>query len=261
MVEENPRLSGISSVDMLSEQFNVLSMEQVFVTDPRFAERHRRHGLDRWFKIYFESEADELTVAQMYSELPEIEVAERVYQRYHMGEALSLDEILNFNDPLLPQQWHYNNTGQTGGTPGADINLFPAWNFSTGSQDVIVKVVDSGIDLQHPDLIESLWQNPVPGPENGFDGDIHGWNFANNNSNIQDTNDHGTHVSGTIAARSGNGIGVAGVAGGNEAGPGVQIMTARTFANTNGGFPQSFVYGADNGAVISNNSWGGGGAS
>lgn len=258
---DNPRLSGVSAVDMLSEQFNVLSMEQVFVTDPRFVERHRRHGLDRWFKIYFESDVEEEVLASMYSSLPEIEVAERIYVRYLVGEALTIDEILSFNDPLLPQQWHYNNTGQTGGTPGADINLFPAWNFTTGSQDVIVKVVDSGIDLNHPDLIESLWQNPFPGPENGFDGDVHGWNFANNNSDIQDTNDHGTHVSGTIAARTGNGVGVAGVAGGNESGPGVQIMTARTFANTNGGFPQSFVYGADNGAVISNNSWGGGAAS
>ncbi|MCH8486243.1 MAG: S8 family serine peptidase [Candidatus Cyclonatronum sp.] len=260
---DNPRLSGLSAVDMLSEQFNVLTMEQVFVTDPRFAERHRRHGLDRWFKLYYESDVEEAELANLYSSLPEIEVAERVYVRYHMGEALSLDEILNFNDPLLPQQWHYNNTGQTGGTPGAHINLFPAWNFTTGSQDVIVKVVDSGIDLAHPDLVESLWVNPFPGPENGFDGDIHGWNFVNNNSDIQDANDHGTHVSGTIAARSGNGIGVAGVAGGNESGPGVQIMTARTFGNNNstGGFPQSFVYGADNGAVISNNSWGGGAAS
>ncbi|MCH8487740.1 MAG: S8 family serine peptidase, partial [Candidatus Cyclonatronum sp.] len=265
---DNPQLTGIEAVDALHQQFNVLSMEQVFVTDPRFAERHRRHGLDRWFRIQFDSSATEDQVVSSFSALPEIEVAEKIYVRHLIADPVSSQEILEnlqvFDDPRLGEQWHYNNTGQSGGTPGADISLFQAWGLERGSPDVIIKVMDSGIDLNHPDLQGTFWDNPVPGPENGFDGDVHGWNFVNNTPNIQDQNNHGTHVSGTIAARNNNGIGVAGIAGGDENGPGVKIMTARVFSGTNdqpGGFPQGFVYGADNGAAISNNSWGGGGFS
>ncbi|WP_164682571.1 S8 family serine peptidase [Cyclonatronum proteinivorum] len=265
---DNPQLTGIEAVDALHQQFNVLSMEQVFVTDPRFAERHRRHGLDRWFRIQFDASASEDQVISSYSALPEIEVAEKIYVRHLIADPVSSQELFesiqNFDDPRLDEQWHYNNTGQTGGNPGSDISLFQAWGLETGNSDVIVKVMDSGIDLNHPDLEETFWDNPVPGPENGFDGDVHGWNFVNNTPDIQDQNNHGTHVSGTIAARNNNGVGVAGIAGGDENGPGVKIMTARVFSgagDTPGGFPQGFVYGADNGAAISNNSWGGGGFS
>ena len=261
------QLTGIASLDAISSQMNVREMTPVFVTDPRFAERHQRHGLDRWFQVTFDASADEATVASLFALDAYVEVAERVYKRYLVGNELNrenLNTLLNFDDPRLGEQWHYNNTGQTGGTPGADINLYSAWSQTTGSQDIIVKVMDSGIDLNHPDLIESLWQNPNSGPENGFNGDLHGWNFVTNTNNVQDQNNHGTHTAGTIAARSNNGIGVAGIAGGDENGPGVQIMVARVFSGTGdtpGGFPQGFVYGADNGAVISNNSWGGGGFS
>ncbi|MCH8559026.1 MAG: S8 family serine peptidase, partial [Balneolia bacterium] len=264
---DNPQSTGISSVDMLSQQFNVVSLEPVFRTDPRFAERHAAYGLDRWYRLQFDSSENESLVVNAFRAQPEIESAERVYRRHLIGNILPTDEImeiLNFNDPRLGEQWHYNNTGQTGGTPGSDISLFQAWGEETGSSDVIIKVMDSGIDLNHPDLQGTFWENPVPGSENGYDGDIHGWNFVNNSSNIQDQNGHGTHVSGTIAARNNNGVGVAGIAGGDENGPGVQIMTARVFSGVNdtpGGFPEGFVYGADNGAAISNNSWGGGGFS
>ena len=116
---------------------------------------------------------------------------------------------------------------------------------------MIVLVIDSGIDLNHPDLIPSLWVNPNPGPENGYDGDIHGWNFSNGTGNVQDSGWHGTHVSGTIAAATNNEIGIAGVAGGFGDNPGVRIMTAIGGQNLH----SAFVYGSDNGAVISNNSW------
>ncbi len=264
MLRSNPQTTGIDAIDALNQQFNTVRMEQVFRTDPRFAERHQRYGLDRWFRLQFDTNASESLMAEAYKAIPEVETAERIYKRHLIGNVANEDqirEILNFNDPLLEDQWHYNNTGQTGGTPGADISLFPAWGLETGSEDVIIKVMDSGIDLDHPDLQGILWENPVPGPDNGYDGDFHGWNFVVDTDDIQDQNNHGTHVSGTIAARNDNGVGVAGVAGGTADGPGVKIMTARVFSgfgDTPGGFPEGFVYGADNGAVISNNSWGGG---
>ncbi|MCH8566624.1 MAG: S8 family serine peptidase [Balneolales bacterium] len=267
LLSETSQLTGISSIDALNAQFSVQSMEQVFVTDPRFAERHRAYGLDRWYRLQFDNSFSTDAAIQSFSSIAEIEVAERIYKRHLIGNVLNNEEIqdlLDFNDPRLAEQWHYNNTGQTGGTPGSDISLFQAWGLTTGSSDIIVKVMDSGFDQNHPDLQGVLWENPVPGPGNGFDGDFHGWNFVNNTNNIQDQDGHGSHVSGTIAARNDNGVGVAGIAGGTADEAGVRIMVARVFSgpgNTPGGFPQGFVYGADNGAVISNNSWGGGGFS
>ena len=256
-------LTGIPSLDLLTTEYGVREMEQIFRTDPRFERRHKEYGLDRWYRIYFDSNAGDEYVASLFNANPFIEKAERESKRYLIDavEMRDVENLLNFNDPQLGDQWHYNNTGQTGGLPGADINLFAAWTQTVGSQDIIVKVVDSGIDVNHPELNESLWQNPNSGPGNGYDGDVHGWNFVTNTDDIQDENQHGSHTSGTIAARSNNGIGVAGVAGGDETGPGVQIMVARTFSgpgDTPGGFPEAFVYGTDNGAVISSNSWGGG---
>ncbi|MFW6347466.1 MAG: S8 family serine peptidase, partial [Cyclonatronaceae bacterium] len=259
--------TGISALNALNAQFSVNEMKPVFKTDPRFAERHQRYGLDRWYRVRYDAGSDEASVAASFEALPEVEVAERIYKRDLVGNALNkeqMNELLNFDDPRLEEQWHYNNTGQTGGTEGADINLFSAWDVTTGSSDVIVQVMDSGFDLNHPDLDGILWENPNSGPGNGYDGDDHGWNFVNDTSDIQDQNGHGTHVSGTIAARNDNGVGVSGIAGGTADEAGVRIMVSRVFSGTSdtpGGFPEGFVYGADNGAAISNNSWGGGGFS
>ena len=117
--------------------------------------------------------------------------------------------------------------------------------------------MDSGIKTSHPDLENMLWVNPNPDNSNGYEGDIHGWNFAQDNNDIEDHLGHGTHSSGTIAAESFNVTGVAGVAGGDGSGNGIRLMIARAFASgANGGFHNAFIYAADNGAVISSNSWG-----
>lgn len=274
MAETQARTS-ISSIDALHQQLNVISMTQTIRTDPRFAAQHAAYGLDRWYTIEFDASLSVSEVVEMYSLDQYIRHAEPSFQYETLGmpasdpfSAAELAELMNANlptdDPRLNEQWHYNNTGQTGGTPGADISLFPAWEIEQGSSDIIVQVVDTGIDINHPDLQNMHWINPVSGPENGYDGDIHGWNHVNNNSNIQDTNGHGSHCAGTIAAQNNNGIGVAGVAGGGGSeDSGVRIMTSRVFIGSSGGggFAEALVYGADNGAVISSNSWGGGSAS
>lgn len=265
-------LTSISSVDILNAQFNAVEMRQLIRTDPRFAERHRRYGLDLWFEITFESDADVATLMNAYDADLSIAHVEPKYIYEIYGQQTSptytreqvMELFSEFDDPRLNEQWHYNNTGQTGGTPGADIKLFPAWDIETGDSEIIVQVVDTGIDLTHPDLQNMLWVNPFPGPENGYDGDLHGWSHVTNSSNIQDTHGHGSHCSGTIAATNNNGIGVAGIAGGDGTeGSGVRIMTSRVFVGSSGGggFAEAVVYGADNGAVIANHSWGGGGFS
>jgi subtilisin family serine protease/uncharacterized membrane protein len=266
-LQNDPGATGLPALNSLNAEFSVSEMKPVFKTDPRFAERHQRYGLDRWYRVRYDAGADEASVAASFEALSEVEVAERIYKRHLVGNALNqeqMNELLNFDDPRLDEQWHYNNTGQTGGTEGADINLFSAWDVTTGSSDVIVQVMDSGFDLNHPDLDGILWENPNSGPGNGYDGDDHGWNFVTDTSDIQDQNGHGTHVSGTIAARNDNGVGVSGIAGGTADEAGARIMVSRVFSGTTdtpGGFPEGFVYGADNGAAISNNSWGGGGFS
>ncbi|HEY0742709.1 MAG TPA: choice-of-anchor D domain-containing protein [Chryseosolibacter sp.] len=162
-------------------------------------------------------------------------------------------------------QWHYRNTGQSGGTPGADISLIQAWAVQTGSPDVIVAVIDGGIDVNHPDLAGSMWINDdeVPGNSidddgNGYVDDIYGYGFGDNTGTIR-PNFHGTHVGGTIAAVTNNEVGVSGIAGGSGSANGVRLMSCAGFGEFGtGGFEDAMVYAADNGAVISQNSWGGG---
>jgi subtilisin family serine protease len=149
------------------------------------------------------------------------------------------------NDPNFSQQWYLSNTGQLEpydynldgivspdvdhpsppfpneqqvGTVGQDDNVQQAWNITTGSPDVVVAVLDTGIDLNHPDLAANIWSNPFyathasteTSPE-GFVNDLHGWNFVDNNNDVTDLNGHGTNVAGIIGAVGNNGVGVTGM--------------------------------------------------
>lgn len=115
-------------------------------------------------------------------------------------------------------QWGLHNVGQTGGTSDADIDAPEAWDLTTGSSEVIVAVLDSGIDYTHPDLAANMWTNPGEIAGNGVDDDgngqiddIHGYDFVNGDGDPWDDHRHGTHVAGIIAAEGNNGQGVAGV--------------------------------------------------
>ena len=136
--------------------------------------------------------------------------------------ATSLDDVVLPtalpNDPSFSSEWSLKNTGQTGGTPGVDINAERAWDLSTGSRNVVVAVIDSGIDLTHPDLAPNLWTNPgeiagngIDDDKNGFVDDVHGWDFIDNDAVPQDGYGHGTHVAGIIGAVGNDGFGVTGV--------------------------------------------------
>ncbi len=137
------------------------------------------------------------------------------------------------NDPLFPQLYGLDNTGQynlsdgTYGVPDADIDAPEAWDLTTGDSSVVVGVIDSGIDFTHPDLIDNIWTNPneiagngIDDDANGFVDDVHGWDFwgtgdsyttADDDNNPADENGHGTHVSGTIGGAGNDAVGVAGV--------------------------------------------------
>jgi len=125
------------------------------------------------------------------------------------------------NDPLFPQQWGLSNTGQQGGTPGADIHAPQAWDITTGSSDVVVATIDTGIDYNHPDLAANIWSAPTsftqqiaqytatcPAGSHGFTPAAVG---GANPCDPMDLDGHGTHVAGIIGAVGNNGLGVSGV--------------------------------------------------
>ncbi|MEW6073956.1 MAG: S8 family serine peptidase [Planctomycetota bacterium] len=122
------------------------------------------------------------------------------------------------NDPSFSQQWNMNNTGQTGGTPDADIDAVEAWDIGTGTGAFVVAIVDGGMQINHPDLTANIWANAIevggsPGVDddgNGYIDDKNGWDAYSNDGTIP-IDDHGTHVAGIAGARGNNGAGVAGV--------------------------------------------------
>ena len=122
-------------------------------------------------------------------------------------------------DPLFGEQWGLANSGQHGGTPLVDVNAVAAWDVTTGSRSAVVAVIDSGVDLTHPDLVANLWRNPgeiagngIDDDANGFVDDVHGWDFVAGDAVPQDGFGHGTHVAGIIGAVGNNLRGVTGVA-------------------------------------------------
>jgi subtilisin family serine protease len=170
------------------------------------------------------------------------------------------------NDSYFNYLWGLYNTGQTGGTANCDIQAPDAWDVTTGSNNVVVAVIDSGINYSHPDLCNRIWNNPneiknngIDDDGNGYVDDYRGWNFARDNNNPIDENGHGTHCAGTIAAEGNNGMGITGVAWN------CRIMPCR-FLNADGSGTvadaiEAINYAVANGADILNNSWGGGGYS
>lgn len=167
------------------------------------------------------------------------------------------------NDPQFSQLWGLQNTGQTGGTPGADIDATLAWNVTTGSGDVKIGVIDTGVDWTHPDLAPNIWTNPgeIPGnliddDNNGYVDDVHGYDFANNDGNPMDDHGHGTHTSGTIAAVGNNGIGVTGINWQAKI-VGIKFLDGGGFGTTENAV-RSVEYAITVGVRLTNNSWGGG---
>ncbi len=168
------------------------------------------------------------------------------------------------NDTGFDELWGMHNTGQNDGTIDADIDAPEAWDISTGSSDIIVAVIDTGVDYTHPDLAVNMWVNEGEIPDNGLDDDgngyiddIYGYDFRNDDGDPWDDHYHGTHCAGTIGAIGNNGRGVAGVCWS------VRIMALKFLSSGGSGWTSDAIkcvdYSMIMGANLSSNSWGGSG--
>ena len=159
--------------------------------------------------------ADPATVVAEYSKLPEVEYAEPNYEIKLDENEGPLVPVLP-HDPQFEDQWALSNSGQRGGKKGADISAPLAWAKTTGSEDIIVAVLDTGVDYTHEDLVGNMWTRPDTLPpyhdnELGTIDDVNGFNAIDNASDPMDDNGHGTHCAGIIGAEGENDLGIAGV--------------------------------------------------
>ncbi len=267
--------SSVAPLNTLLSKLKATGMRRLFPYAGKFEERTRREGLHLWYVVDFDADVPVNKAVYEANQLKEIEIVEEQYKiklpdtkATEVSDIAMTDEENPFNDPRLSYQWHYNNLGKFGNSKkGADINLFEAWKEETGKPNVIVCVVDGGVDFDHEDLKDNMHVNEaelngtegVDDDENGYVDDIYGYNFVSYSANIvPDSHGHGTHVAGTVAARNNNGIGVCGVAGGDGTpDSGIRLISSQIFEGNRGGnAEEAMKYGADNGAVICQNSWG-----
>lgn len=240
---------GLARVQSQKELSDV-AWRKLFPCTPDREAEHRRFGLDRWYELSF----DETRTTEVRRIIEKEESVEALSER----KAIKLLEDGEYDiveDPLLERQWNY-----------AAINLFEAWEVTTGSAEVIVAIIDGGIDTEHEDLAANMWVNVVerdgePGVDddgNGYIDDVWGYNFCARNAEIH-SHSHGTHVAGIVAATNNNGLGVGGIAGGDGTeGSGVRMMTCQVFdtkTDAEGDFAAALVYAADMGASIAQCSW------
>lgn len=240
MIEEHIASGAVrtksENLNQVFDAMGILSIKRLFPHAGEYEPRTRKEGLHRWYVVNYSESVPFTKAEEGFLAVPGVDYIEPVRQI----------RINDFND-LDTRMWGLNNTI----TPGIDINVLPVWNnFTVGSPDVIVSVVDEGVDITHEDLAPNCLASGH-------------YNNVDDNSVIV-AGDHGTHVAGTIAAVSNNGKGVAGIAGGNyaEGKPGVKILSCQILKNGPDGTTQSgnsaaaIKWGADHGAVISQNSWG-----
>lgn len=289
--------SGIPSTDEVLSILKAYEFERVFPVDKRTEDKAREAGLHLWYIVRFDKSTDLKEAVERISKLGEVSKVQcnRKLKRvtnnqkrpmFHqaVGKAGATRAMMAngsvFNDPYLPLQWGYINTGSydfeqewAPAIAGADVNCAEAWEKCTGDPSIIVAVMDEGVMFDHPDLVDNIWVNEdevfgsnADNDGNGYKGDRYGYNFATKSGivSVLGANDtgHGTHIAGTIAAVNGNGEGVCGIAGGNKAKGegGVKIMSCQLFSDqyvaTLALEARAMKYAADNGAVILQCSWG-----
>lgn len=257
-LKDTTALRSVAAVD------TSLALDRIFQYSPKFEERHRKAGLNLWYMVTVNDSARSANLMAAYKALPGVDKVDedekgffsRAYEVTPVpASELRASEELPVNDPLYTQQWDLKNRVFP---KAVDINIEKAWQIETGSSDVIVAIMDEPFDVSHEDLRANVWVNEkelngkpeIDDDGNGYVDDIYGYGPSLR------LGDHGTHVAGTIAAVNNNGKGVCGIAGGNGSKPGVKIMRCQMFSGRSAiQKAEAYIYAADNGAVISQNSW------
>ena len=288
-----------AKLDAVVSLLGATKTSKVFNEGGKFKKRREKYGLHLWYDFYVgEKQLTTRSITDL-SGLSFVDVVElipvekqAVYAQEHLHNLMAnysafltanyfystrtVGDGFKFNDPLLPRQWHYYNDGSTpSSVAGADANIFPAWKVTTGNPTIIVAVVDGGIDVNHPDLAQNMCINTkeiagngLDDDNNGYIDDIHGFRWGREGIGEPTGEifpmDHGSHCAGTIAAVNNNGVGLAGIGGGNGSiNSGIRLMSCQTYipdpthpddpygnSKSTSQTPDAFAFAADNGAVI-----------
>jgi subtilisin family serine protease len=270
--------TNLPSLDKLHQKFGVSRMERIYEGYNKQTKRYlsitqkeRRRRIGNIFRLKFARDSDVRSAVLEFGNDKNVEYAEPNY---------IIPTSLIPNDSNFDQQWALNNTGQTAGMVDADIDAPEAWDIETGDSQIIIAVIDTGVDWDHPDLAANIWINSdeiegdgLDNDGNGYIDDYRGWDFVSVSSSSvypgedpgprdndpMDFHGHGTHVSGIIGAVTDNSRGMAGITWD------CRIMAVRAgYKNTSGygvlrhsDIAPAIMYAVDNGANIINMSFGG----
>jgi subtilisin family serine protease len=243
----------------------IIKMNTLFPASRKLPELYEKFELEKFYVIEFEGSKPVTDLCKEFEKDPNIEFTEPDY----IGHAAGIRGIDSQrpNDEYFKRQWGLDNDGSQKTATGkqgklhADMNVLKGWEITTGSEDVIVAILDSGVKLDHPDLEGKIWinnsetKNGRDDDANGYIDDIYGWNFAYENSNVKDDGGHGTNIAGTIGASTNNTIGYAGLD------QKCKLMICKNLDDDNLGeyswWASSLYYAANNGAKVINMSEGG----
>jgi parallel beta-helix repeat protein len=230
---------GVNSLDALGKEHGLQSIDKVF-------KNTHISKIDSIYKLTFSEDADIQSIIKTYQKDPNIEYVEPNYI-YKL--------FLVPNDPYFDIQWALNQSND------CDIDAPDAWNISTGSSDIVIAVIDTGVDWEHEDLADNIWVNTaetVNGEDtdaNSYIDDIIGWDFYNGDNNPRDDHGHGTHCAGIIGAVGNNSTGISGVCWN------ISIMPLKALSSYGSGnaddLSEAIYYATNNGANIISMSWGG----
>lgn len=266
--------TGIKSIDEKNSKYKIQKIKKVFELNNGDEALYYRLGLDRIYVFYIEPGKEILDITKDYNSDLNIDYSEPNFIGFAAGvkgtgqNKYSIENLVIPNDEAFGKQWYLRNEGKINpssgsrGKVGADINMTKAWDVELGNEDIIVAILDSGINDDSPDLKGRLWINKKEIPNNGKDDDrngyiddVKGWDFAYDSKNNRDGFGHGTNIASTIGATMNNVYGFAGV---NSK---CRLMNCKNLSDENSGeyewWAKSIKYAVDNGARIINMSEGG----
>lgn len=263
-------LAGVQTTqpafDALASSLGLTNLHHVFPSQTEgheFSQMARERGMADWLVAEIPEGSDPYDMLKKLEACADVESVEFDQIMHIAGQATTPNDLY-----FLTHQYSLHNTGTQPpwdpGTPGADIEMEAAWDITTGDSSIVIAMIDTGIDFDHPEFSGRIWTNPGEGSDgldldgNGYNDDQHGYDFANNDPNPQDDHQHGSHVSGIAAANGNNGIGIAGM---NWE---CKIMPLKVLNAQGSGFAadiaEAITYAVNEGAHVISLSLGGGGS-